>query len=155
MDAREPDLRMLDRALVGLRRFLTAPPVLDDQGRAVELSTLLVLNELPTEGQSVQQIATRLGVAHSTASRLVTRAEGAGMVTRTDSPDDARRRLVVPTAAGRGLRDRAAEFRLERLADIVDGWTPDEVHTLARSLHRFAQDQGAVHEHRGNDATPL
>ena len=143
MEANRSDLKVLDQALVGLRRFLTAPGVLDDRGQPIELSTLLVLGGLPPDGQTIRDVAARLDVAHSTASRLVTRAERAGMTHRAQSPDDARETLVVPTAAGLELAARAVAFRLDRLAAIVSDWAPDDVHLLAEGLHRFVHSYQA------------
>ncbi|PFG43366.1 MarR family transcriptional regulator [Isoptericola jiangsuensis] len=138
MTARHRDLRSLDQALIGLRRFLAAPQFLDDEGRAVELSTLLVLDGLPEDGQSVRDVAARLAVAHSTASRFVTRAERAGTVARSSAQHDTRQVRVVATPEGRALADRATAFRLARLAHLLDGWSGEDVHTLAVSLSRFA-----------------
>ncbi|GAA1724827.1 hypothetical protein GCM10009809_20790 [Isoptericola hypogeus] len=143
MEPSRSDLVTLDRALLALRRFLSAPRVLDDDGHQVELSTLLVLDELPAEGQTVRDVATRLGVAHSTASRFVSRAERAGMTARAASPSDGRQTLVVPTSAGLELAARAVAFRLDRLAGIVDDWAPGDVRALADGLARFARADGA------------
>lgn len=138
MSERQADLETLDRALMSLRRFFATPRVLDDEGRDVDLSTLLVLDGLPAGGQSVNDIAARLDVAHSTASRFVTRAERAGMTTRSPSPHDARQTLVAPTEAGLALAARAADHRLDRLGGLVSDWTDDDVRAFAAHLGRFA-----------------
>ncbi|HQY32626.1 MarR family transcriptional regulator [Actinotalea sp.] len=137
--ARSDDLVALDRALLGLRRFLESPAVLDDQGRRIELSTLLVLDAVGEGAASVGDIADRLDVARSTASRLVVRAERVGMVARSASPQDARAVLVGPTDAGRALGRRAREFRLERLVALTGGWDAADVTALAGALRRFAE----------------
>ena len=90
---------MLDQALLSLRRFFAAPHVVDDHGRPVELSTLLVLGAVGEGGATVREVATRLDVAHSTASRFVTRAEQAGVVERRLSTADARATTVSMTEA--------------------------------------------------------
>ncbi len=130
----------LDRALLKLRRFLTAPPTLSDQGRNVDLSTVLVLDGLPQQGQSVRDIALRLNVAHSTASRFVTRAEKSDMVRRSPSTEDGRKIVVIPTPTGRTLPARAAEYRLAYLRSVLTEWEADDIHALARSLSRFVAD---------------
>ncbi|MFC7876203.1 MarR family winged helix-turn-helix transcriptional regulator [Isoptericola sp. NPDC057391] len=99
---------------------------------------LLVLDGLPAQGESVRDVATRLDVAHSTASRFVSRAERAGVVTRTTAPHDTRQTLVVPSPSGRELARRAEAFRLDRLAAIVDAWDEEDVRVLAEGLRRFA-----------------
>lgn len=140
MDERLPDLVTLDRAMMNLRRFITAPRVVQDRGRSVDLSTLLVLDGLPISGESVRDIAERLDIAPSTASRFVTRAEHAGMVTRTPSGEDARQILVTPTRAGVTFTASAADYRLTHLACVVEDWDDDDVHTLAHVVDRFAAD---------------
>lgn len=130
----------MDQALLRLRRFFDAPAVLDDAGPRVELSTLLVLEAVARCGAppSVRGIAEQLGVAHSTASRLVTRAERAGMVARATSPTDKRETVIASTEVGEGFRRRATAFRLQRLIDLTQTWTREERATFARLLERFA-----------------
>lgn len=140
---RVTDLVALDRALLGLRRFLESPAALDDGGRRIELSTLLVLDAVGEGVASVGEVAERLDVARSTASRLVVRAERAGMVVRSSSPVDARAVLVGPTAQGLALGHRAREFRLERLVTLTSDWDGSEVAALAAALQRFAESAAA------------
>ncbi|WP_265523615.1 MarR family winged helix-turn-helix transcriptional regulator [Oerskovia flava] len=145
----QSDLAQLDRALVRLRRFFEAPAVLDDDGASVELSTLLVLDAVtcaPTAAEkwTVRDVARQLDVAHSTASRFVTRAERAGAVKRGASGTDRRETVVEATEAGRALAERAAHFRLARLEGITGTWEPRDVAALAALLDRFAIDNIAA-----------
>ncbi|WP_158600712.1 MarR family winged helix-turn-helix transcriptional regulator [Tessaracoccus antarcticus] len=104
----------------------------------MELSTLLVLDGLDPQGESVQDIAERLDVAASTASRFVTRAAEAGMVTRTPAWHDARHTLVAPTPDGVAFPKRAAEHRLRHLAAILTTWDAADMDIFANALTRFA-----------------
>lgn len=134
------DLETLDRALLRLRRFLQAPRSVRDGDRPVELSTLLVLDALDTgTGRpTIGDVARRLGVAHSTASRLVQRAVDAGMVTRETGGDDPRTASLAATPAGAALAARARTYRQGQLRRRLHGWTPDDVAAFARALERFA-----------------
>ncbi|NMR20110.1 MarR family winged helix-turn-helix transcriptional regulator [Cellulomonas fimi] len=147
------DLERIDRALMQLRRFVEAPAMVDDRGRHVETSTLLVLEALGPESEpTVRDVARRLDVTHSTASRLVTRAEQAGMVRRRRSPTNRRETLVEATDDGHALRDRARTFRLHRLCDIVADWRSDDVAAFAHSLASFAEraaQESRVPDHHG------
>lgn len=138
----QTELQVLDRALLRLRRFFAAPAVVDDQGHPLELSTLLVLHAVGDTGATVRQVADELDVAHSTASRFVTRAELAGVVTRRASTVDARAIMVVLTKSGRELDRRATSFRLERLARLTQGWRPEELRDFAKATERFALRAG-------------
>ncbi|WP_127131619.1 MarR family winged helix-turn-helix transcriptional regulator [Georgenia sp. SYP-B2076] len=138
----DDDLAALDRALLQLRRFVTAvTPQVHDGDRVIESSTLLIVEVLMAAGRplSVRELADELDVAHSTASRLVDRAAATGAVTRTTSDHDARRRAVDLTTAGRELAARAREHRQAHLAAILAEWAPAEAAQLARTLGRFAE----------------
>ena len=152
MSTLRSDLEMLDKALVSVRRFLEVPHVVDDDGRAIELSTLLILAGLPTEGQSIRDIATRLDVAPSTASRLVARAALSAVVTKSRGSADARSALVTATEGGRQLAVRAAEYRVCRLDAALGGWSEDRIRTFARSLDDFAKAhaRGRAQRAQGN-----
>ena len=147
----EPEeLRVLDSAMMRLRRVWVPPPasertaVPDREHSAVELSTVLVVEtcaravEVGTE-VSVADVAAFAGVAPSTASRFVRRAADAGMVQRLPAPGDGRRAAVRLTDAGRELHARAREFRLQRLAMVIEDWTPKEIATFSVLLDRFAR----------------
>lgn len=130
----------MDQALLRLRRFFDAPAILADTGPRVELSTLLVLEAVARSGTpvSVREIADQLDVAHSTASRLVTRAERAGMVARATSTTDRRETVIETTQVGHDLRRRATTYRLDRLMALTQAWTSEEKATFAHLLDRFA-----------------
>ena len=80
----------------------------------------------------------RLGVTHSTASRLVTRAVVAGMVARNRSPSDPRRAALALTGAGGRPVAASREFRTGYLDGLLADWSTADVATLADSLDRFA-----------------
>ena len=86
------DLQLLDEALVRLRRLWTASraSVVDELGRRVEMSSVLVVEACARAGShatevTVGDVAAFLDVEPSTASRMVDRAEAAGLVRRTAS----------------------------------------------------------------------
>lgn len=138
-DART-ELEQIDQALMRLRRFFDPPAMVDDEGRRVEASTILVLETLAGPGpRTVRDIAEELDVAHSTASRLVKRAEQAGMVRRRPSPTNRRETVVEATEQGDAARQRGVRYRIERLTAITVTWQPDEIERFATSLHHFAE----------------
>ncbi len=139
------ELRLLDEALVRLRRLWTASRthVVDDLGRRVEMSSVLVVEacarvESDTAEVTVGDVAAFLDVEPSTASRLVERAVAAGLVRRTASTVNGRRAALGLTDAGRALRVRATAARLGWLGGVVADWPREDVHTLATALTRFA-----------------
>ncbi|GGC17516.1 MarR family winged helix-turn-helix transcriptional regulator [Cellulomonas carbonis] len=151
----------LDRALLDLRRFWTAPERIPDGaggtagGAAlpdVELSTLLVVEVVRSRASSdhgdgpgavvrdvgVRDVAEGLDVTPSTASRLVDRAVRAGVVAKEPGATDRRSTNLTLTPDGQRLAERARSFRAERLAGLLDGWPADDAATLARLLGRLA-----------------
>lgn len=140
------DLTRIDAALMRLRRLWTAPQtragMRADLDESVELSTVLVVDALARDGETalgVADVALRLDVTPSTASRLVDRAVAAGMVERRVDAGDARRADLHLTAAGRELRHRASAFRTQYLAGVLHDWSPADVAGLARHLDRLAR----------------
>lgn len=133
----------VDRALIGLRHLWSAPPRLDDpQLGRVDMSTIWIADALARRDASgpatVAAVAALLGVAHSTASRLIDRAERAGVVTRGRSGADARSVTLSLTPGGRSLAARAATFRLGHLDRATAHWSEEQRSTFARLLTDFA-----------------
>lgn len=141
--ARRDDLGRVDEALVGLRRLWSPEHarVIDHDGRRIEMSSVLVVEVCARtggEGLGIGEVAGELGVEASTASRLVDRAERAGLVERARSSTNARRRVVRLTADGLALRQAAVGFRLAWLGGVLGGWSDADVATFADLLGRFA-----------------
>jgi DNA-binding MarR family transcriptional regulator len=88
----------------------------------VQLRALTVLRDLGTA--NLGQLAEEMGVALSTASRLVDRLVRADLVERRPSPRTRREIELVVSATGRAALDRYDDLRLaelrERLAKVSD-----------------------------------
>jgi DNA-binding MarR family transcriptional regulator len=143
----DPVLADLDAALIGLRRLWAAPPRLADPTLGqVEMSTIWIVDALDRLADhpevSVADLATAIDVAHSTASRLVDRAEAAGAVSRHPSATDSRRTAVALTPIGRTLATVARQARTSYLARVTTDWSDEQRATLADLLTRLA---AAVH----------
>ena len=146
-------LTQLDDALIRLRRLWHTHPrsgPLEPGASAPELSTVLVADAIHRQHQEqgapvrVADVAHRLAVAPSTASRLVDRAVRAAVVARGTDPEDPRRAVLTLTPAGTALLATAFAFRTRYLERVLAGWNATDVETLARLLDRFAT---AVHTH--------
>ncbi|WP_369139434.1 MarR family winged helix-turn-helix transcriptional regulator [Modestobacter versicolor] len=76
----------------------------------------------------------------STVSRHVTLLVERGLVRRVaDEADGRASRLVVTPAGERELQQMRRE-RDDVLARVTAGWTPEELTTFTRQLHRFVSD---------------
>jgi DNA-binding MarR family transcriptional regulator len=90
------------------------------------------------------ELAERERIKRPTATRIVSRLEELGLVSRTQDPSDGRAWLVASTPAGRDLlrrlRTRKNAYLAKRLRDL----DPDEVATLDRAaaiLERLLEEE--------------
>jgi DNA-binding MarR family transcriptional regulator len=146
-----PALHDVDDALVRLRRLWSPgrASAVDDAGRTVEMSSLLVVEAVARGGPdggpaSVGDVAAFCDVEASTASRLVDRAVRAGLGRRGPHPADTRRTALDLTDDGSAVRARGRAFRTAWLSDVLDGWRADDIRAFAAALTRFAGDVEAT-----------
>ena len=140
-------------ALFRLGRLFARRPAHPDgrvgQGRPVELSRILVAEAVaagPTtpEGEvTIGDVADRLAIDPSTASRLVAEAIRDGYVSRGSSTIDARRSALHPTAQGAALVEDARRYQRGIFEQITADWSPDERASFARLLVRFTDGVAA------------
>jgi DNA-binding MarR family transcriptional regulator len=79
---------------------------------------------------SVGEIATYLGLSLPAASRAVDGLIGKGYVTRRESEEDRRSRLIALTPHGREVVERVLRARLQTLEAFAAELTPDERDSL-------------------------
>src|SRR3954465_15446171 len=83
---------------------------------------------------SVKDIAPHLGLSLPAASRAVDGLIQRGWVTRRESAEDRRSRLIALTDAGRAVVDRVLRARLKTLERFADELTLQERATLTAAL---------------------
>lgn len=88
---------------------------------------------------TIGDVADRLEIDPSTASRLVGHAISTGLVSRRPSPVDARRASLRLTEAGHRLRQVADRYRHRYLAELMADWSVEERSEFARLLTRFSE----------------
>jgi DNA-binding MarR family transcriptional regulator len=88
----------------------------------------------------LSELATRMGVDASTASRQVQQLERAGLVGRVGDPADRRASLLELTAEGDRVLARMRQARRASLARVLAGWSAAEQRTLAAALTRLVDD---------------
>ena len=105
----------------------------------------LLLRTLDAAGPTdICGLAAALGLDPSTAGRQVTAMEAHGLVHRTPSRTDRRRSIVEPSALGRRRMEEVRARRTQVTADLLAGWTDDELRTLAEMFTRY---NGTVARH--------
>jgi DNA-binding MarR family transcriptional regulator len=129
-----------DEALLALARTVMgiSTRAADQLGgvSVVQLRALTVLREVGTT--NLGRLAEEMGVALSTASRLVDRLVRAGLVDRRPSPRTRREIELAVSAAGRATLDRYDELRLTGLRACLA-----EVDDPASALAVLGQFAGA------------
>jgi DNA-binding MarR family transcriptional regulator len=88
----------------------------------------------------LSELAARMGVDASTASRQVQQLERAGLVGRVADPADRRASLLQLTVEGDRVLARMRQARRESLAQVLGGWSRADRWTLAAMLGRLVDD---------------
>jgi DNA-binding MarR family transcriptional regulator len=88
----------------------------------------------------LSELAARMGVDASTASRQVQQLERTGLVGRVGDPDDRRASLLELTAEGDRVLTRMRRARRASLDRVLAGWSAADRRVLAALLTRLVDD---------------
>lgn len=88
----------------------------------------------------VSEIARRLSVDLSVASRQVAALEQAGYVTREPDPDDGRAYRITITAAGTRVLHDSHRRMIGAFEEALGAWSEEELAALAAGLNRLRED---------------
>jgi DNA-binding MarR family transcriptional regulator len=130
-----------------------------DLGRSTRyVARLLKLAEVPLQpsgwtiitvlnregGLRVSQLAAALGVDQSTVSRQLKPLYAAGLVSRTEDPQDRRGAIVASTPAGQKVYGSVRRRWLDDLAWFIREWPDGDRQVLGELAERFSYeiDQG-------------
>jgi DNA-binding MarR family transcriptional regulator len=103
-------------------------------------ASLQVLRSLDRHGpMAISDLAKRLGVDQSTASRQVRPLEEHALVTRTGDPADRRVSLLACSRVGRELIERIRSVALNDFRVALASWSPHDREQLVELLDRFRQ----------------
>lgn len=135
-------IRRMGRAWREIRRGATAGEVRDViygiGGSAIEPGQMDALDVIIIEGQhTMGEIAERLRIDPSTATRAVQRLIKDGLAERTTDETDARVVTVTPTERGRKIHADVSQRRREVLLGIMERFPAEEREVLADTLEKF------------------
>jgi DNA-binding MarR family transcriptional regulator len=139
----ERALAEVERAMVAIRRSQNRRALSRLLARSTDtsLADSFVVDALERADDAappnIREVALRMGVDPSRASRMVSEAVARGYVQRLAVQDDARRTGLILTSAGRQLADVARSVRLQAFGHATKGWTPEELESFAHLLGRF------------------
>ena len=132
--------RRIGRAWIELRRGAAASALrsyLFGTEKALEQGQMDALDLLTRRERPMKELAARLRVEPSTATRAVQRLEHDGLAERFTSPQDGRVVLVRITDEGRRRHDAVAERRSIAMMHILSEFDPDERAQLADLMDRL------------------
>jgi DNA-binding MarR family transcriptional regulator len=95
------------------------------------------------DGATVGDVARRLGLDQSGASRMVAAAAAAGYVERSRATADGRRSVLRLTPAGRALIDSSRRWQRDTFAELTATWEEKDRAQFAGYLQRLAAEVGA------------
>src|SRR3954451_7553890 len=115
---------LLDQAMDLTARFLT--------DRAdLSASAGFAINRVCREGpMRLTALAAKEGISQPSMTQLIKRLELQGLVARVADPDDGRAALIGITDHGREVIDDRMRIRRERLGELLETLTPEEVNAL-------------------------
>ncbi len=141
-------------SLVGLRRLFQRKELVEmwsaASGRQAKLdyTQLRLLDAVRSstasadageQGVTVGDIARRLGIDPSLASRQVARAVAQGVLRRHAVQADGRKVRLQVTPAGMKLQSRGSQLTRARIAVALDGWSRTDREQFAALFARFAR----------------
>ena len=141
--------RRIGRAWIELRRGAAASALrsyLFGTEKALEQGQMDALDLLTRRERPMKELAARLRVEPSTATRAVQRLEHDGLAERFTSPQDGRVVLVRITDEGRRRHDAVAERRSIAMMQILSEFDPQERAQLAGLMDRLIASIDAVVE---------
>lgn len=135
-------LHDLDDLLAALRVVVQRPAYrrrllvgLDVPGGITALRLLRVVELLGRDGSpAIGDVAARLAIKHSTASRGVDAGVRAGLLIKESCAEDQRRARVRLTAEGRKVLKRTSSRRRQMLAQVTEGWSAADLDRMVLLL---------------------
>lgn len=97
----------------------------------------LLMSLMRKDGQAQQELASRLLVAKSNVSSLLSRAERDGLIERRANPEDGRGKVVTLTPAGKRLAKLGWKVQAEVVTKMAQALTPSELREVAQTMKRL------------------
>jgi DNA-binding MarR family transcriptional regulator len=125
-------------------------------GDTIDHSAHLVLYMLRCNGAlRLSDLAAKMELDASTASRHVRALEQVGLIRRSADPDDGRAFRVELTEDGEREWYTSSKRRMELLSQAMDGWDDSDIETFAKLMTRFADGVINIVDERADSAAAL
>ncbi len=90
--------------------------------------------------QRISEVAHRLGVDLSVASRQIASLAAEGYVEREEDARDRRAHMVAVTKTGRRVLRESHRRMVAAFTRVLDGWSDEDVNALTGGLERLRED---------------
>ena len=138
MDEASQALAVIERQTAVLIRHIELLYRRTDLHDDLDRASYLLLRTLADGGpMDINGLAASLGLDPSTAGRQVCVLKDAGLVERSPAPEDRRRSIITPTAEGLRRMETVRGRRTENLADLLSGWSADDLDTLGAMFGKY------------------
>ncbi|MEU6605275.1 MarR family transcriptional regulator [Streptomyces shenzhenensis] len=105
---------------------------------SMDRAAYLLLNRLDQEGpMGVKALAASMGIDSSTVTRQVAPLVDSGLVKRTSHPEDGRAVVLQLSPRGVSRLEEVRSSRRQLMAELTQGWAPEERETFCALLTRF------------------
>ena len=136
-------------SVIGLLRTVRKAKarMLSDAKKDVESASDMLLHIVATEGpMRTSALAVSAQSDLSTVSRQSAALVSAGLLERQSDPADGRACLLALTPDGRQIMAERERSRTAFFAEVLDGWTGDELREFGGLLDRFTITYTQVHD---------
>lgn len=117
------------------------------EGRGSQKQILIIL--LKTGGMTQRELTERMGIQPGSASEVIGKLEGAGLIFRTVSPTDRRTADIRLTPEGRIKAMEAAGQRITRHQEMFSCLSPSEKETLLALTEKLNTDWDSRYRESG------
>ncbi|MFN2560556.1 MAG: MarR family winged helix-turn-helix transcriptional regulator [Jatrophihabitans sp.] len=143
-----PEVAAVADSVMGLVRAFTRARarMLAAAATDVEWSAHLLLKQIRADGPArAASLSDALRADPSTVSRQVSTLVKDGLLERRPDPDDGRASLLALTAKAEALLAEHDQKRMERFAEMLDGWSEADLRRFATMLSRFTDAFESAH----------
>lgn len=88
-----------------------------------------------TELLYASDLARKFDLSPDYISKVISKFEARGLITRTPSPDDSRKQILAPTPDGRKAYSELRERSNAHAAEMIKGLTPEEIEDLTNAMN--------------------
>lgn len=131
---------LLEKASASMRQRIERLALEQLDTTAAQLPVLFLLaGKDGQDGRRPGELAEALGVNAAAITGITGRMEAAGVLRRKPAPDDGRAQQLSLTAAGKRIAERALPKVAELQAELLEGFSPDEIEAVMRFLRSVVE----------------